>query len=195
MNKILLFTTVVATFIIAFLILSDEQVPVAQIDTNYVEKSTNTKSESEITINYEKSLNKPQAVAQPHAVEIQDETLTFDNVYILSEASTETFSLFLVSDSELTQPQNMFPQIPAIVKGTVNKEPFSIMIPIGVINNDMRIRITDHKTKITKEFKRLMTRLTSGSSNTINFDFNNLQSADFEVKEQDQARPALPMPF
>ena len=195
MNKILLFTTVVATFIIAFLILNDEQEPVSQIDTNYIDKSTNTKSESEITINYEKSLNKPQAVAEPHAVEKQDETLTFDNVYILSEVSTETFSLFLVSDSELSQPQNMFPQIPAIVKGTVNKEPFSMMIPIGVINNDMRIRITNHKTKITKEFKRLMTRLTSGSSNTIDFDFNNLQSANFEVKEQDEARPALPMPF
>jgi len=195
MNKILLFATVVATLIIAFLILSDDKVPVAQIDTNYVEKSIDAKSESEITINYEKSLNKSETKAQPKTIEKQDETLTFDNVYILSEASTETFSLFLISDSELTQPQNMFPQIPAIVKGTVNKEPFSIMIPIGVINNDMRIRITNHKTKITKEFKRLMTRLTSGSSNIINFDFNNLQSADFEIKEQDESRPALPMPF
>jgi len=195
MNKILLFATVTASLVVAFLILSDEQVQIAPIETNGVEKSDNSKKESEITINYEKSQKKSQPTNVAKVQEKQDETLTFDNVYILSEASTETFSLFLISDSELTQPQNMFPQIPAIVKGTVNKEPFSIMIPIGVINNDMRIRITNQKTKITKEYKKLMTRLTSGSSNTINFDFNNLQSADFEIKKQDESRPALPMPF
>ena len=195
MNKILLFATVAASLVVAFLILSDEQVQIAPIETNGVEKSDTSKKESEITINYEKSQKKSQPTNVAKVQEKQDETLTFDNVYILSEASTETFSLFLISDSELTQPQNMFPQIPAIVKGTVNKEPFSIMIPIGVINNDMRIRITNQKTKITKEYKKLMTRLTSGSSNTINFDFNNLQSADFEIKKQDESRPALPMPF
>jgi len=195
MNKILLFATVAASLVVAFLILSDEQVQIAPIETNGVEKSDTSKKESEITINYEKSQKKSQPTNVAKVQEKQDETLTFDNVYILSEASTETFSLFLISDSELTQPQNMFPQIPAILKGTVNKEPFSIMIPIGVINNDMRIRITNQKTKITKEYKKLMTRLTSGSSNTINFDFNNLQSADFEIKKQDESRPALPMPF
>jgi len=195
MNKILLFATVAAALVVAFLMFSDEQVPVAQIQVDSVKKSDDSKKDSEITINYEKGQKKLQPNNVAKIEEKQDETLTFDNVYILSEASTETFSLFLISDSELTQPQNMFPQIPAIVKGTVNKEPFSIMIPIGVINNDMRIRITNHKTKITKEFKKIMTKLTSGSSNTINFDFNNLQSADFEIKEQDEARPALPMPF
>jgi len=195
MNKILLFATVAVALVVAFLMFSDEQVPVTQIQVDSVKKSDNSKNDSEITINYEESQKKLQPSKVAKIEEKQDETLTFDNVYILSEASTETFSLFLISDSELTQPQNMFPQIPAIVKGTINKEPFSIMIPVGVINNDMRIRITNHKTKITKEFKKIMTKLTSGSSNTINFDFDNLQSADFEVKEQDEARPALPMPF
>jgi len=195
MNKILLYTTIAAASIISFLILNDDEIQVTKISEETQTEFVDNEPNNEISINYEKSKKEAKKKEVVIEIEEQDESLTFDNVYILSEASTDTFSIFLISDSELTQPQNMFPQIPAVLKGTINSEPFSIMIPVGVDNNDMRIRITNHKNKITKEFRKLMTRMQTGSSTTIHFDFANLQSAEFETKDRNQIRPSLPTPF
>jgi len=192
MNKILLFATVIAGILIAFLILNDDDMETIQTSTE-VYQEENEEKKDEIAISYEKSPTKAPKKKVIEKVAEQEETLVFDNVYILSEASTETFSIYLISDSELTQPQNMFPQIPAIVKGTINSQPFSIMIPIGVLNNDMRFRIINQATKVTKEFKKLMTRLNSGDSKIIHFDFKNLQSSDFEETTQiNISPPSLP---
>jgi len=187
MDKILLYVTGAVIVVVAFFVLSEDTQQPQMQTVQYEQKEAlkDDKPSDSVSITYEKEVKKrPTPQVKKEAKVDQSENFTLDNIEFISETTTESFGIYLISDYELTQPSNMFPQIPAVLKGTINGEAFSLMIPIGIENNDLRIRIKSFANENIKEYKKILTGLSSGSVNNVTFDFNNLQSATITSKIQ-----------